>query len=368
MKVGILGAGQLCRMLIIAGIPLGLEFFVYAPKGEHCVDQLGHLTFGEWDDEQALTAFAKQCDVITLESENIPMSTVHTLLKHTQVRPSIMALAHSQDRLKEKQLFTQLDIPNVEYAQIDELSQLTAFIEQHHYPVVLKKRCMGYDGKGQWRLHNAGDLNKLNQDQLRDCIVEKMVDFSREVSILGVRSSANNFAFYDLCENTHHQGILHTTKNCSHDPLFNRAQSYMIRLLEHLDYIGCCALELFEVNGQLIANEMAPRVHNSGHWTIEGSACSQFENHLRAIADFSLGDTASHEAYQMINILGTFPNTQQLLKYPVKVHSYGKSYKPGRKRGHLTFRQSDLSHEAVGKLYEVCVTESTQTSPTTVEI
>lgn len=355
MRVGILGAGQLCKMLIQAGLPLGFELSVFAPKGDHCIPYHKDVTFSTWDDNQALKDFAKACDVVTIESENIPKEVASIVQEVCTFAPNVQALIKAQDRLLEKQLFDKLQIPNVPYAQVDSKQQLHAFVQEQDYPVILKRRRLGYDGKGQWRIKSKACVDALDPQILTDCIVEKAIQFDREASILGVRTH-QDLKFYDLCQNTHHQGVLHHTQNMPGDPLFPQACELLSRLMIELDYVGCCALELFEVDGQFYANEMAPRVHNSGHWTIEGAQTSQFENHVRAIAGLPIGDTSSRCKTHMVNILGSFPDASSLLKQNLHLHDYGKTYKPGRKRGHVTSTQP-LQAERLNTLIKSCAFE-----------
>lgn len=359
MRVGILGAGQLCRMMILAGLPLGVKFNVYAPADEHCLEFAQNIiTHGAWDDLAALDRFVSHCDVVTIESENIPLHVADHLSAKVPFLPPKESLKTAQDRLYEKELFAKLGIPNVPYSAIENQQELEAFIERHDLPVVVKKRRNGYDGKGQWHLQTAACVGQLQVD-LSDCIVEKMVSFSREVSIIAVRG-LHSIAYYDLAQNTHHRGILHTTQNKPNDPLTDKAQSYISSLLEHLDYRGTLALELFEVDGELYANEMAPRVHNSGHWTIEGAKTSQFENHIRAICGYELGSTTSLGQFEMINILGHFPDKSALLKHCLHIHDYGKGYKPLRKRGHVTLRLDEVAAKTRLALKRLCVEDEAE--------
>lgn len=337
MNIGILGGGQLSRMLALSGIPLGLDFSFFEPGKENCVSRLGKVVQKPYTDIDAITAFIKDCDVITFENENIPPKTVETIANLKPMHPNALSLQTTQDRLLEKSLFAELGIPTVAYQSIENLEDLKSFIVEHQYPVVLKKRRQGYDGKGQVKLTCEDDLNKLEPSQLSDAIVEQFIQFTREVSMIAVRNTKGELAYYDICENVHKHGILHVTQNKVEDPLFTQAKTLIDKVLQHLDYVGTLAFEFFAVNNKLYANELAPRVHNSGHWTIEGTQTSQFENHLRAILGLSLGNTESLGPYQMLNLLGKIPNYEHLISFDsLHLHDYQKTARSGRKVGHVT--------------------------------
>lgn len=336
MRIGILGAGQLSRMLALSGIPLGFTFSFYEPNIEHCVNGLGSLIHKPYTDEKALTNFVNACDVITYENENIPVDTAQYIASLKPLYPNVLSLQTTQDRLLEKTLFEKLNIQTVPFQKIDSLHELELFLEKNSFPVVIKKRRQGYDGKGQLKLSSANDLSLLTDDFLNNCIVESYISFDREVSIIAVRNSTGDCRYYDICENEHKNGVLNQTFNKINDPMFKQAQQYINRIIEALDYVGCLAFEFFQKEDQLFANELAPRVHNSGHWTIEGSHTSQFENHLRAICNLHLGNTESKGVYQMINLLGKIPDSASLLSLDyLHLHHYQKSERANRKVGHL---------------------------------
>lgn len=333
MKIGILGAGQLSRMLALAGIPMGIEFIFYTPATEHCVKHLGELTIAPYEDLDKLQAFADLCDVITFENENIPYQSLALLEKSHPIYPNAAALRVSQDRLFEKKLFDELGIPTVPYQVIDNPNDLSRFVSSYSFPIIKKERTQGYDGKGQFWINNSNDLALCD---FKNAIVEQVIPFKREISIIGIRAIDGQTKFYDLCENKHINGILHSTINRPNDPMCEHAIDYLNRLLKTLDYVGCLTLELFETESGLLANEMAPRVHNSGHWTIEGTRCSQFANHLRAIAGLTLGDTRSTGIIRMQNLLGQVPPYKSALTDGNRyLHDYQKKPLPGRKVGHL---------------------------------
>jgi len=340
MRVGVLGAGQLARMIALAGIPLGLEFIFLDPAADACANRLGESLVGDYNDPKLLAQLAERADVVTYEFENVPAEVADFLATHTQVHPSPKALAVAQDRLIEKTFFHDIDIPTPAYAAVDSLESLEQAMDDIGYPAILKSRTQGYDGKGQSMLKSADELSAAWELlQGVPAVVEAFVPFNREVSIIAVRNVSGEIVFYPLSENLHRGGILRVSECRADDAMQQQAESYISRLLEALDYVGVLALELFEVDGKLVANEFAPRVHNSGHWTIEGAETSQFENHLRAILDLPLGSTAPVGQAAMVNFIGGLPKTEDLLKIPhAHLHLYDKSPRKGRKVAHATVR------------------------------
>ena len=371
MIVGVLGAGQLARMIALAGIPLGLEFIFLDPSADACANRLGEALIGDYNDPALLAQLAERADVVTYEFENVPAEVAEFLASHTQVHPSPKALAVAQDRLVEKTFFHDIGIPTPNYAAVDSLESLEQAMTTLGYPAILKSRTQGYDGKGQSLLKSADDLTgawellqgvpavgRIGSLPIATlppslAVVEAFVPFNREVSIIAVRSVSGAIVFYPLSENLHRGGILRVSECRADDPMQQQAESYVSRLMEALDYVGVLALELFEIDGQLLVNEFAPRVHNSGHWTIEGAETSQFENHLRAILDLPLGSTAPVGNAAMVNFIGGLPKTEELLAIPhAHLHLYDKSPRKGRKVAHATVRaenQLQLS-ELVKKL------------------
>jgi 5-(carboxyamino)imidazole ribonucleotide synthase len=340
MKVGVLGAGQLARMIALAGYPLGLEFIFLDPSVDACSHRLGEHLVGNYDDPELLAQLAERADVVTYEFENVPASVTEFLASHTQVHPAPNALAVAQDRLVEKTFFNNIGIATPAYKAVDSLAHLQQAMADIGYPAILKSRTQGYDGKGQSVLRCADDLaSAWELLQGVPAIVEAFVPFDREVSIIAVRSVLGEIAFYPLSENVHKGGILRVSTSLDNDPMQAVAESYVSRLLEALDYVGVLALELFEVNGELVANEFAPRVHNSGHWTIEGAQTSQFENHLRAIVGLPLGSTGLVGRSAMVNFIGGLPDSQDILALPhTHLHLYDKEPRKGRKVAHATIR------------------------------
>lgn len=349
MKVGVLGAGQLARMIALAGIPLGLEFIFLDPSADACANRLGEPLIGDYNDPTLLAQLAERADVVTYEFENVPAEVAEFLASHTHVHPSAKALAVAQDRLVEKTFFHDIGIPTPNYAAVDSLEALAQAMTDIGYPAVLKSRTQGYDGKGQSVLKSANDL-KPAWELLQGvpAVVEAFVPFNREVSIIAVRSVSGEVVFYPLSENLHRGGILRVSKCSTDDAMQQQAESYVSRLLEALDYVGVLALELFEINGQLLVNEFAPRVHNSGHWTIEGAETSQFENHLRAILDLPLGSTRAVGKSAMVNFIGGLPKTEELLTIPhTHLHLYDKAPRKGRKVAHATVRAENAEQLSV---------------------
>lgn len=346
MKIGILGGGQLARMLALAGYPLGLEFVVLCPVSDACAAPLCEHLRADFDDESALQRLAERVDRVTYEFESVPAVTVDYLSSKLPVYPPPLALATARDRLHEKTLFNELGIGTAPFMAVNNLDDLQQAVEQIGLPAILKTRTLGYDGKGQQLLRNHDDLipawEAINGVT---AILEGFVAFEREVSIIAVRSLSGETAFYPLSENHHEAGILRLSICIQDDPMQKLAEDYAQRLLEHLDYVGVLAIEFFQLDGKLLVNEMAPRVHNSGHWTIEGAVTSQFENHMRAVAGLPLGGTASINHSAMVNLIGELPDIDAVLAIPgAHLHLYGKTPQPERKLGHITLcAESDES-------------------------
>ena len=355
MKVGILGGGQLGRMIALAGYPLGVRFKHIGTAQDTSAGQVSEQITAAYEDTDALIQFAEGLDVVTYESENVPLDAARVLAEFVPLQPPVSALEASQDRLSEKLAFAQFGIPTAPYAQVDTFEDLGGAAARIGYPAVLKTRRMGYDGKGQFVLRRSDELT-MAWDLLggNELILEGLVPFDRELSIIGVRGRNGQILFYPLVENQHADGILRASYAPAPDlneGLQSIAEDYATRVLESLDYVGVLAIELFQVNAQLIANEMAPRVHNSGHWTIEGAETSQFENHVRAILGYPLGDTRPIGHSAMINLIGVVPPRENLLQFPqAHLHLYGKSSRPGRKLGHVTVRAE--SEREVRKIAE----------------
>ncbi len=343
MIVGILGGGQLGRMLAMAGYPLGLRFRTLDPSA---AAPAGHLTehfVDDFTDTDALSRFAVGLDIVTYEFENVPVDSARFLNRRVPVFPPPEALETSQDRLVEKSFFQDLGIPTPPFVRVDSWEELEHAIKTIGLSALLKTRRFGYDGKGQYILSKDEDAvlawQTLGGVPL---IFENKIEFEREVSILAVRSTTGETLYYPLVENHHEKGMLRLSlapsPNLTGD-LQKQAEDYAKRVLEALNYVGVLAIEFFQKEGQLYANEMAPRVHNSGHWTIEGAETSQFENHLRAILGMPLGSTSTKGYSAMINLIGAIPDRRAVLAIAdAHLHLYGKAVRPNRKVGHITLR------------------------------
>ena len=343
MKVGILGAGQLGRMLALAGTPMNVEFVLLDPIEDACGQSLGQFINAPFEDESALNEFVKNVDVVTVEFEHISTQSLEWLSQRVPVYPAPIAVTTAQDRLLEKQMFARLGIPTADYKAIDQQDEFIDYCTSRTQAMVAKSRHAGYDGKGQVRINTDTDLKDAWQ-QLAGVpiIVEDMVNFEREVSIIAVRNKKGQTAFYPLSENIHSGGILQCTKVKLNDPTQSQAEDYTKRVMDELDYVGVLTVEYFHCNGQLIANEIAPRVHNSGHWSIEGADSSQFENHIRAICGMPLGSTETRGPSAMINIVSEMPPRDDVLTVEgAHWHDYGKEPRAGRKLGHITLRANN---------------------------
>jgi 5-(carboxyamino)imidazole ribonucleotide synthase len=341
MNVGVLGGGQLGRMLALAGYPLGMRFRFLDPLPSAPMRHLAEQVVGAYDDPEAMRRFARSIDVVTYEFENVPIATVRQLAEWAPIYPPPRALEIAQDRLCEKTFFVELGIAVAPFVRVDSRADLDRAVGRIGLPAVLKTRRMGYDGKGQMVLRTMADLEvawpAMGGSLL---ILECFIGFARELSVIAVRGRDGATACYPLVENHHEGGILRTAiapAPHSAGALQARAEAIARQVLEALEYVGVLAIELFEVDGELVANEMAPRVHNSGHWTIEGAETSQFANHLRAISGLPLGSTAPRGRAMLTNLIGTLPDMVKVLKIDgAHIHLYDKEPRPGRKLGHVT--------------------------------
>jgi 5-(carboxyamino)imidazole ribonucleotide synthase len=339
--VAVLGGGQLGRMLGLAGVPLGLDFRFLDPSADAPAGAVGVLVTGALGDERALGAVASGADVVTYEWEGVPADAARMLSARLPVRPGARSLEVSQDRLLEKETFRGVGMSTPAFAAVSSRADLDAALQVTGLPAVLKTRRGGYDGKGQRVLRHEDEVDAAFAD-LADVplVAESFVPFDREVSVIAVRSIEGEVACWPVVENVHVDGILRVSRAPApriDDALQGRAEQLARRLMSELDHVGVLAIELFEVDGELLANEFAPRVHNSGHWTIEGAQTSQFENHLRAVLGWPLGSTAARGASAMLNCIGTTPDPGAVLAIPgAHLHLYGKEPRPGRKLGHVT--------------------------------
>ena len=346
MKIGLLGGGQLGRMLALAGYTLGLRFRTLDLSSEAPSGHLTELMVADFNDLDALRRFSVGLDIITYEFENVPVASARFLARRIPVYPPPEALEMGQDRITEKTFFQSLGIPTPPFVAVDTWEDFDSALKRIGLPAVLKSRRFGYDGKGQFVIERPEDAapawRALGGVPL---ILEGFVPFERELSVLAVRDRAGNTAFYPLVENHHAEGMLRLSIAPAPqlDPqLQTEAEDYATRALDKLNYVGLLAIEFFQREGRLFANEMAPRVHNSGHWTIEGAETSQFENHLRAIMGLPLGSTAAAGYSAMVNLIGEVPDRRAVLGLAeTHLHLYGKSPRPNRKLGHVTIKAKD---------------------------
>jgi 5-(carboxyamino)imidazole ribonucleotide synthase len=362
VTIGILGGGQLGYMLALAGYPLGLHFRFLDPSPEAPVGRIATRITAQYDDHAALKKFAAGLELVTYEFENVPVGAARFLAERVPVLPPPAALEAAQDRLNEKHLFQKLGIATTEFAAVADQDSLDVAKKQIGLPAILKTCRMGYDGKGQWILRSAEDVARAKSElpaassapgkrtdaepsqQTAPFLLERLVPFTRELSVLAVRGRDGETAAYPLVENHHRGGILRLS--LAPAPQLDRAVQHAAedaarRVLDALQYVGVLAIEFFEHEGRLLANEMAPRVHNSGHWTIEGAVTSQFENHLRAVVGLPLGSTSAIGCSAMLNLIGDVPDSAEVLAVrDAHLHLYGKSARAGRKLGHVTLRAS----------------------------
>ena len=360
MTIGILGGGQLGYMLALAGYPLGVHFRFLDPSPEAPVGRIATRITADFTDRAALEKFAHGLALVTYEFENVPVETARFLAERVPVLPPPAALQAAQDRLNEKRLFQGLGIATTEFAPVAGSAALDSAVKVVGLPAVLKTCRMGYDGKGQWLLRTTDDVNRAkaemqphkssaqkmqkpaSQSEEVDFILERFVSFTRELSVLAVRGKTGETAVYPLVENHHRGGILRLSLAPAPrlNPAVQRsAEDAAKRILDELKYVGVLAIEFFEHEGRLLANEMAPRVHNSGHWTIEGAVTSQFENHLRAVTGLPLGVTSQLGCSAMVNLIGEVPDAAEVLGIrDTHLHLYGKTARAGRKLGHVTLR------------------------------
>lgn len=339
--IGILGGGQLGRMLSVAASRLGFKTCIFEPQGDCPASHVANYHYkAEYSDTDALTAFANACDVITFEFENIPTDALDVIEAITPIHPNRDALATSQDRFFEKNFLTRIGLKTAPYAAVDTAQTLERAIDQIGTPAILKTRRMGYDGKGQSRLMSPDDAPQALADMAgAEAVYEGFIDFSTEVSVIGTRSADGAISCFDPGENIHRDGILHTTTVPAKLTPSQRTDAVLLtaNILNALDYVGTMGVELFVTPLGLIVNEIAPRVHNSGHWTQQGCTVDQFEQHIRAIAGWPLGDGSRQSNVTMENLVGNdVDRLPDIAKTNAAIHLYGKAdTKPGRKMGHI---------------------------------
>ncbi|MCF2869727.1 5-(carboxyamino)imidazole ribonucleotide synthase [Octadecabacter sp. G9-8] len=339
--IGILGGGQLGRMLSVAASRLGFKTCIFEPGSDCPASHVANYHFkADYNDTDALTKFANACDVITFEFENIPTEALDVIEALAPIHPNRDALATSQDRFLEKNFLTRIGLQTAPYAAVDNAEMLEQAIDQIGTPAILKTRRLGYDGKGQSRLMSPDDAPQALSDMAgQQAVLEGFIDFSVEVSVIGTRSADGAISCFDPGENVHRDGILHTTTVPAKLTPSQRTDAVLLtaNILNALDYVGTMGVELFVTSHGLIVNEIAPRVHNSGHWTQAGCAVDQFEQHIRAIAGWPLGDGSRHSNVVMENLIGNDVNRlPDIAKTNTAIHLYGKAdAKPGRKMGHI---------------------------------
>lgn len=365
IRIAVIGGGQLARMMALDGLRLGIQFsFLVEPdESTQCIDGLGEKVV--WDlggllnnpDESAFRELFEALgrpQVVTVEKEAVPVGILRGLLPLTQVYPGPDAVYQTQHRAREKQLLSRLAIPTANFKVASTLGEVREAYEAFGLPLFIKTVESGYDGKNQWQLHSLADLESFERENpTGPWVVEQHVRFDREASLIGVRSASGETAFYPLTENLHRKGIL--IRSLAPAPKLsaeteNNARDYMERLFKEMNYVGVLAMECFVCGDDLLVNELAPRVHNSGHWTMDAGICSQFENHLRAIVDWPLGNTRPQGPNGMVNILGSRDVAKHQPRQPGSswlsgnstFHWYNKTDRPGRKLGHINFAHDDL--------------------------
>lgn len=342
LRIGVLGGGQLGRMMALAGYPLNLAFSFFDKNADCPSAPLGERHGDDRDSDASLDAFIASADVFTYEFENIPTRWVERIAANKPVHPGVTSLAISQNRLNEKRLFAELGIPSAGFVEVNAEADLHTAVAQFGLPLVVKTVTEGYDGKGQFLIKTEAQVAEAwaQLGARVPLIAEEFVHFRRELSIIAVRARSGETAFYPLTENAHHKGILsHSVAPAQHidDDTQLNAEHYISAIMDRMDHVGVLTLEMFDTRKGLMANETAPRVHNSGHWSIEGAHCSQFENHVRAVAGLPLGSTRCEKPTAMINLIGQHPSVEAVLAIPdVHLHLYSKEEREGRKLGHIT--------------------------------
>ncbi len=350
MNVGVLGGGQLGRMLAQAGAPLGMRFRFLDPKPEACAHDAGECLTAAYDDEEAIRRFVDGLDVVTYEFENVPLATLEKVAEFVPAHPGPNSLRASLDRLAERQLFEAVGMMEPTHEHVHDMESLEEAVSTVGAPAVLKRRRGGYDGRGQVFIEEASQAQRAWAALDRaPCMYEEFISFDREVSLVAVRDRRGEMRFYPLVENEHQRGVLFRTLAPAPEMdahIQKQAETDVAALMDALDHVGVLTVEFFQCGDLLLANEMAARVHNSGHWSIEGAVTSQFENHLRALAGLPLGDTSRRGAAVMWNLIGGAPASRDMLAVPgAHLHLYGKSARAGRKIGHVTLTAE--SHAAL---------------------
>jgi 5-(carboxyamino)imidazole ribonucleotide synthase len=346
MKLGVLGGGQLAQMLTLAAYPLAIRTVCLDPNPLACSSDLTLVLQGDFSDQAVLDNFLKTVDVVTFETENIPLDCAKYVQQKKPLFPSLNALEVTQDRLHEKHFFQSMGVPTADFFPISTEEDLENAALKTGFPAILKTRRLGYDGKGQSVIQNHKELKEaFSNGKSHSLILEGFVSFDYEVSLIAVRSHEGHILFYPLIRNHHKSGILHHSEApFFHNSLQNRAEAYATKILNEWNYVGVLTIEFFVSNNHLIANEMAPRVHNSGHWTLEGAHTSQFENHVRAVCGLPLGSTETIGQSFMLNLVGNVWTPQSGPQLPgLHYHLYGKEPRANRKLGHVTLVDMDFN-------------------------
>ena len=343
MHIAIIGCGQLARMMALEGWRMGFSFSFLAEPGEgvNCVKGLGDIV--EREDSMVAEQLYKalgEPDFVTVEREHVDTKLLNSLTPFCQVNPNTKSIEVCQHRGREKNFLNNLGIGTAPFCLANSAESLKAAVEKIGLPVIVKTCGEGYDGKGQWKIDDTDEFNQLlaELNDYNDWIVEKVINFEKEVSIIAARSSNGECSFYPITENDHKDGILVSSiapAELSSDALSTEATEAATKILEELDYIGVLSIEFFVVGDKLLVNEMAPRVHNSGHWTQAGGICSQFENHVRSISGMSLGSTTPTSNTGMVNLLGKIVDKHEAIKSNMQLHDYNKAAQPKRKMGHI---------------------------------
>ena len=340
MSILVLGSGQLARMMALAGYPLGISVQAVDIADNKIVDPVSKQIINN-----SLERMIEEVNAITVEFEHIPENLLELVHGSGKLKPSVEAILTGADRVREKKLLEKLAITNCPFEVVTDVEQLEAAVEKLGEKLIIKASRNGYDGYGQWRLHDIKDLPELKQNLSKldlnkvPLVVEKMLSFDRELSLVAMRSNKGEIAYYPLAENLHHHGQLHVSIAPApkiDENLIQQAQSIFNKLAQSLDYVGVLAIEFFQIGEQLLVNEIAPRVHNSGHWTMQGADTCQFENHLRAVRGLPLGSTKVTSPTAMINIIGCKDFARDMLSIPgCHLHWYGKTPRKKRKMGHF---------------------------------
>ena len=353
MRVGVVGGGQLGRMLGLAGVPLGCSFTFLDPSSAAGAGAVGRLIVASYDDDAGLNELASSCDVVTYEFENVPAEAARRVVASVPVFPPPRALELTQDRATEKELFDDCGLAVAPYRVATGIEEIAGAVDDIGLPAIVKTRREGYDGKGQVVIRSQEDIKSIDHAMSASgVLIERLVDLRRELSIIGVRSRGGEVVTYPLVENLHHEGILRVSRAPAPgtDGIGDVAEKAIRSLMDELGYVGVLTMELFETEeGDLLGNEMAPRVHNSGHWTIEGAETSQFENHIRAVTGRPLGSTAARGYSAMANLIGEVPDPNDVLAVSgAHLHLYDKEPRAGRKLGHITVRRDSPAEAEEG--------------------